>query len=163
MKRYWVNRKEKQSILKMYAKKLGLNDRGCYLAIGLAILIFFLLVIIIAMAFSWPGTIFTLYFWGPDVCLIVEIWKTVVGRPILRKGLLYLVVKMKIKRMPCSIGNDSGWVKVSVVGQTATSHNVSDASVIHSGRLSSDHEYPAWEQMKLRFYGLAHLSAYGRK
>ena len=50
----WV-RKEKESILKRYAKKLGLNDRGCYLAIGLAIITFFLLVIIVAMAISWPG------------------------------------------------------------------------------------------------------------
>jgi hypothetical protein len=42
-------------MLKRYAKKLGLNDRGCYLAIGLAIITFFLLVIIVAMAISWPG------------------------------------------------------------------------------------------------------------
>jgi hypothetical protein len=48
-------RKEKESLLKRYAKKLGLNDRGCYLAIGLAIITFFLLVIILAMAISWPG------------------------------------------------------------------------------------------------------------
>ena len=58
--RSWLlNRKEKQSILKMYAKKVGLNDRGCYIAIALAILLFFLLVIIIAMAASWPGKGYT--------------------------------------------------------------------------------------------------------
>ncbi len=50
-----MRRKEKESLLKRYAKKLGLNDRGCYLAIGLAIITFFLLVIILAMAISWPG------------------------------------------------------------------------------------------------------------
>ena len=38
-------RKEKESYLKKYAKKVGLNDRGCYLAIGLAIIAFFFLVI----------------------------------------------------------------------------------------------------------------------
>ena len=48
-------RKEKDSYLKKYAKKLGLNDRGCYLAIALAIIAFFFLVIIIAMAASWPS------------------------------------------------------------------------------------------------------------
>jgi len=49
-------RKEKDSYLKKYAKKLGLNDRGCYLAIALAIIAFFFLVIIIAMAASWPNS-----------------------------------------------------------------------------------------------------------
>ena len=48
-------RKEKESSLKKYAKKFGLNDRGCYLAIALAIIAFFFLVIIIAMAASWPS------------------------------------------------------------------------------------------------------------
>lgn len=50
------SRKEKESLLKRYAKKLGLNDRGCYLAVGLAIIAFFFLVIIIAMAACWPTT-----------------------------------------------------------------------------------------------------------
>ena len=49
------SRKEKESLLKRYANKLGLNDRGCYLAVGLAIIAFFFLVIIIAMAACWPG------------------------------------------------------------------------------------------------------------
>ena len=48
-------RRDNPSILRLYAKKLGLNDRGCYVAIALAIFIFFLLVIIVAMAVSWPG------------------------------------------------------------------------------------------------------------
>ena len=49
------SRRDNQSLLKMYAKKLGLNDRGCYIAIALAIIVFFLLLIIIAMIVSWPG------------------------------------------------------------------------------------------------------------
>ena len=49
------SRKEKESLLKRYAKKLGLNDRGCYLAVGLAALTFLLLLVIIIMAVCWPG------------------------------------------------------------------------------------------------------------
>ena len=49
------SRKEKESLLKRYAKKLGLNDRVCYLAVGLAIIAFFFLVIIISMAACWPS------------------------------------------------------------------------------------------------------------
>ena len=48
-------RKEKEGILLRYARKLGLNDRGCYLAVGLALLAFLLLVVIIIMAACWPG------------------------------------------------------------------------------------------------------------
>ena len=48
-------RKEKEGILLRYARKLGLNDRGCYLAAGLALLAFLLLVVIIIMAACWPG------------------------------------------------------------------------------------------------------------
>ena len=48
-------RKEKESLLKRYAKKLGLNDRGCYLAVGLSVLTFLLLLVIIVMAACWPG------------------------------------------------------------------------------------------------------------
>ena len=48
-------RKEKESILLRYAKKLGLNDRGCYLAVGLSLITFLLLVVIIIMAACWPG------------------------------------------------------------------------------------------------------------
>ena len=49
------SRKEKESLLKRYAKKLGLNDRGCYLAVGLAVIAFLLLLVIIIMAVCWPG------------------------------------------------------------------------------------------------------------
>ena len=49
------SRKEKESLLKRYAKKLGLNDRGCYLAVGLSVIAFLLLLIIIVMAACWPG------------------------------------------------------------------------------------------------------------
>ena len=48
-------RKEKEGILLRYARKLGLNDRGCYLSAGLALLAFLLLVVIIIMAACWPG------------------------------------------------------------------------------------------------------------
>ena len=51
-------RKENQSILRLYAKKLGLNERGCYLAVILAFFILFLMLIILAMAITWPGTSF---------------------------------------------------------------------------------------------------------
>ena len=47
--------KERHSYLRKYARKLGLNDRGCYVACALAALAFFFLVIIMAMAASWPG------------------------------------------------------------------------------------------------------------
>merc|ERR1719336_3473976 len=50
------SRKEKESLLKRYAKKLGLNDRGCYLAVGLSVLTFLLLLVIIVMAACWPVT-----------------------------------------------------------------------------------------------------------
>ena len=42
-------------ILCRYAKKLGLNTRGCYVAAALSILILFLIIVIIAMAACWPG------------------------------------------------------------------------------------------------------------
>lgn len=48
-------RKEKESLLLRYSKKLGLNDRGCYLAIGLSVFTFLLIIIIIIMAACWPG------------------------------------------------------------------------------------------------------------
>lgn len=41
--------------LKVYARKLGVNDRGCYLACALGGLAFFFFTIIIAMGASWPG------------------------------------------------------------------------------------------------------------
>ena len=41
--------------LQMYARQLGLNDRGCYVAVGLAGLAFLLFVIVIAMGATWPG------------------------------------------------------------------------------------------------------------
>ena len=44
-----------QNLLKMYAIKLGLNDRGCYLSCALAALAFVFLVIIITLAACWPG------------------------------------------------------------------------------------------------------------
>ena len=43
------SRKDKESLLKRYAKKL------CYLAVGLAIIAFFFLMSIIAMAACWPS------------------------------------------------------------------------------------------------------------
>ncbi len=45
------------SYLRAYALKFGLNDRGCYLALGLAVLAFLLLIIIIAMGATRPGEI----------------------------------------------------------------------------------------------------------
>lgn len=47
--------KARDNYLKKYARKFGLNDRGCYIACVLACLAFFFLVIIIAMMLSWPG------------------------------------------------------------------------------------------------------------
>lgn len=47
--------KEKDNYLKRYARKFGLNDRGCYVSCCLAILAFFLFLIVVAMAASWPG------------------------------------------------------------------------------------------------------------
>ena len=51
------SRKEKDGLLLRYAKKLGLNDRGCYLAIGLSMFTFLLIIIIIIMAACWPGNV----------------------------------------------------------------------------------------------------------
>ena len=47
--------KHKDNYLRKYGLKLGLNDRGCYISCGLAVLAFILLVIIIVMALHWPG------------------------------------------------------------------------------------------------------------
>jgi hypothetical protein len=47
--------KAKENYLKKYARKLGVNDRGCYIACALAILAFFFFIIIVAMASAWPG------------------------------------------------------------------------------------------------------------
>ena len=47
--------KPRENYLKKYARKLGVNDRGCYIACGLAVLAFLLFVVIIAMASAWPG------------------------------------------------------------------------------------------------------------
>ena len=48
-------RRSEPSILKLYALKLGLNDRGCYVSCALAALAFSLLVIVIALTACWPG------------------------------------------------------------------------------------------------------------
>ena len=48
-------RRSDPSILKLYALKLGLNDRGCYVSCALAALAFSLLVIVITLAACWPG------------------------------------------------------------------------------------------------------------
>ena len=47
--------KAKEDYLRKYARKLGVNDRGCYIACGLAILAFLFFIIIVAMASTWPG------------------------------------------------------------------------------------------------------------
>jgi hypothetical protein len=47
--------KRKDNYLKVYARKFGLNDRGCYVACVLGGLAFFFFVIIVAMAATWPG------------------------------------------------------------------------------------------------------------
>ena len=49
-----VKRKE-SNVMKIYARKFGLNDRGCYVAVVLGGLAFFFLLIILAMAAAWPG------------------------------------------------------------------------------------------------------------
>ena len=48
-------RRSEPSILKLYALKLGLNDRGCYISCALAALAFSLLVIVITLTACWPG------------------------------------------------------------------------------------------------------------
>ena len=47
--------KDRKNYLQIYALQLGLNDRGCYVAVGLAGLAFLLFVIVIAMGAAWPG------------------------------------------------------------------------------------------------------------
>ncbi len=47
--------KRKDNVLKVYARKFGLNDRGCYVACVLGGLAFFFLIIIVAMTATWPG------------------------------------------------------------------------------------------------------------
>ena len=49
-----IKRKD-SNVLKVYALKFGLNDRGCYVAVVLGGLAFFFLLIILAMAAAWPG------------------------------------------------------------------------------------------------------------
>ena len=51
-------RRSDPSILKLYAMKLGLNDRGCYITCALAALAFCLLVVVIALTACWPGKLF---------------------------------------------------------------------------------------------------------
>ena len=48
-------RRSEPSILKLYAMKLGLNDRGCYISCALAALAFSLFVIVVTLAACWPG------------------------------------------------------------------------------------------------------------
>jgi hypothetical protein len=50
--------KDRKNYLQIYARQFGLNDRGCYVAVGLAALAFLLFVIIVAMGVTWPGKIF---------------------------------------------------------------------------------------------------------
>ena len=50
-------RKEKESLLLRYARKLGVNERGCYVTVGLSVFTFLLIIIIIIMAACWPGNI----------------------------------------------------------------------------------------------------------
>ncbi len=47
--------KERSNYLIRYARKFGLNDRGCYLSCGLAALAFVLFVAIIVIVANWPG------------------------------------------------------------------------------------------------------------
>ena len=47
--------KERKNYLQIYARQFGLNDRGCYVAVGFAALAFLLFVIVIAMGATWPG------------------------------------------------------------------------------------------------------------
>ena len=47
--------KRKDNYLKVYARKFGLNDRGCYVACVLGGVAFFFFVIIVAMGATWPG------------------------------------------------------------------------------------------------------------
>jgi hypothetical protein len=44
-------------LLRKCARRLGLNDRGCYVACGLAVLAFFLLVVVVTMGACWPSKI----------------------------------------------------------------------------------------------------------
>lgn len=46
--------KPKDNHLRVYARRFGLNDRGCYLALALAGLAFFFFIIIVAMGATWP-------------------------------------------------------------------------------------------------------------
>jgi hypothetical protein len=47
--------KRKDNMLKVYARRFGLNDRGCYVAVVLGGLAAFFLLIIVAMGAAWPG------------------------------------------------------------------------------------------------------------
>ena len=47
--------KDRKNYLQIYARQFGLNDRGCYVAVGFASLAFLLFVIVIAMGATWPG------------------------------------------------------------------------------------------------------------
>ena len=43
------------SLLLGCGEKLGLNERGCYVCLGLGSLAILLLLVIVIMAASWPG------------------------------------------------------------------------------------------------------------
>ena len=48
-------RKEKSSPLKSYAIKLGLNERGFLLCVGLSALSALLIIVLVVLAALWPG------------------------------------------------------------------------------------------------------------
>jgi hypothetical protein len=45
----------KANLLRMYGRKLGLNERGCHVALALAAVAFLLLLIVVAMTAAWPS------------------------------------------------------------------------------------------------------------
>ena len=60
---------ERKNYLQIYARQFGLNDRGCYVAVGFAALAFLLFIIVIAMGATWPGKLSVEWGFYAGVCM----------------------------------------------------------------------------------------------
>ena len=76
-------RRSEPSILKLYAMKLGLNDRGCYISCALAALAFSLFVIVVTLAACWPGKLNDFCIHHSNMLILIFVFNTVI---LPRKG-----------------------------------------------------------------------------
>ena len=89
-------RRSEPSILKLYAMKLGLNDRGCYISCALAALAFSLFVIVVTLAACWPGKLkdFCIRHFNTMI-LIISITRSYFQEKILHMVAFYIAGKLE--------------------------------------------------------------------